>query len=776
MFKHMSIKMKLVLSFSTITILVLILAGYNIFGVSKSAEGFINYQTMAKNAERASRIEENMLMLRINVKDYLSTHSEKDIKEFNDYYVKTGKFINEVKKAIYDTNRTKYVNEMNKEFVKYKNNFFKVVDYMKKRNEIYTVLGEEGSQIEKLLTSVMITSELNDDVYASIETGYGIRSLLLARIYAMKFFDTNSSEDAKKVHHEFKNLNEQLIEIKDQVINEKAAEKLNESIALIKKYESGIDVIVKIINDRNKVISNLNSSGFKIAELAEKIKHSIEKDENLIGSNVAELNDNILKVSIVIAIVVLFLVLLAAIVIPRKLSNQLITFQAGLLAFFKYLNRESKSVEMLDDSIKNEIGLMSEVVNENILKTKKGIEEDRKFIDDIVIILSEFEQGDLSQRITLNVENSALMDLKKVLNSMGEHMEANINEILDVLEEYSNYKYINKVETSNVKHHLLKLTDGVNNLGESIVNMLVEEKKVGVTLDSSSEILLKNVTVLNDVSSEAASSLEETAAALEEMTETIVNNTQNVVEMASFAQKVTKSVDEGNNLANKTSASMDEINVQVSAINEAITVIDQISFQTNILSLNAAVEAATAGEAGKGFAVVAQEVRNLASRSAEAAKEIKDLVGNATQKANDGKIIADKMIEGYCELNENIKKTIELISEIEFASKEQKTGIEQINNAVTTQDQQTQQIANAANETHKIALDTSHISKTIVTKVNEKKFPGKNEILEKNSNQNTIKKNNSNNIEQKRVNPILAKKEERIITQEISNDDEWESF
>ena len=122
---------------------------------------------------------------------------------------------------------------------------------------------------------------------------------------------------------------------------------------------------------------------------------------------------------------------------------------------------------------------------------------------------------------------------------------------------------------------------------------------------------------------------------------------------------------------------MDEINNQVHLINDSILVIDQIAFQTNILSLNAAVEAATAGEAGKGFAVVAAEVRNLASRSAEAAKEIKAIVENATSKANQGKDIANNMIDGYKQLNQNISQTINLISDIEMSSKEQLSGIEQ---------------------------------------------------------------------------------------------------
>ncbi|RXJ93678.1 chemotaxis protein, partial [Arcobacter sp. CECT 8989] len=128
-------------------------------------------------------------------------------------------------------------------------------------------------------------------------------------------------------------------------------------------------------------------------------------------------------------------------------------------------------------------------------------------------------------------------------------------------------------------------------------------------------------------------------------------------------------------------------------MNDAISVIDQIAFQTNILSLNAAVEAATAGEAGKGFAVVAGEVRNLASRSAEAAKEIKSLVENATQKSGDGKQIAGNMIEGYTHLNENIQNTHGLIKNVAESSKEQKTGIEQISIAVNQLDQQTQKNA-----------------------------------------------------------------------------------
>ena len=167
---------------------------------------------------------------------------------------------------------------------------------------------------------------------------------------------------------------------------------------------------------------------------------------------------------------------------------------------------------------------------------------------------------------------------------------------------------------------------------------------------------------------------------------------------------------------------MDEINKEVISINESITVIDEIAFQTNILSLNAAVEAATAGESGKGFAVVAQEVRNLANRSSQAAKEIKTLVEYAKVKANNGKKISDKMILGYKELNININKTINIIADVSQASKEQILGIEQINSSVSSLDRVTQENASEANTVLEISNKTLSLAQNLLLEAKNKKI------------------------------------------------------
>lgn len=436
---------------------------------------------------------------------------------------------------------------------------------------------------------------------------------------------------------------------------------------------------------------------------------------------------SILRTIEIISSIALVLALILSFFLVRSVKVSMHSFQIGLLGFFKYINKENKEVELLKYHSNDELGLMSKVINENIRKTKNIIEDDNRFLKEVTFLVEEIKNGKLSHKLENKVSSLTLELLRKSLNEMIESLNHNIgndsNEILDVLEKFEKLDFRHKIKNDSAK-----VCMAVNNVGKLITKMLLENKANGLTLNNSSEILLENVNTLNKNSTETAAALEETAAALEEMTSNIRGNTQNIEKMSSYANSLTVSAKEGEELANKTTKAMDEINMQVSAINDAIGVIDQIAFQTNILSLNAAVEAATAGEAGKGFAVVAQEVRNLANRSSEAAKEIKDLVENANAKANEGKTISDSMIIGYLGLNENISKTLELIKDVEFSSKEQLSGIEQINDAVTELDQQTQENVSIANNTQDIAEQTNEISTLIVSNANEKEFDGKENI------------------------------------------------
>ena len=739
--KNLTIKMKLILSFFTVIILVAILAFFSISGINKTSDGFTEYRNMAKDTVLASQVQSNMLMARMNVKDYLISSSQKEIDEFNNYYDETKNFIEQAKNEIQHPTRAPIVEKLSVELTLYKNHFYDVINLMNQRNSIVNDnITINGKEIEESLTKMMLSLKENKEYETSLDISIAIRNLLLARLYTTKFLESNSNEDFNRVQKEFDYLINELELIKKEMNNSERISQINKIKNILYTFKSGVSEIEQIITQRNKIVeSKLNVIGSNIAKLAEDVKYSIKLDQDTLGPEIAKSNENLINLITIVSFIILVLIIILAFTIPKNIATAIDSFQNGLINFFKYLNRETTEVKLLDDSSKDEFGVMAKVVNENITNTQKGIEEDRKVINDTIEVLSEFEQGDLCQRVTAQTSNPALQELTKLLNQMGSNMEDNIENVLDILEEYSNYNYLNKVETKGIKEHLLKLASGVNSLGDSITYMLIENKEIGTTLSDSSTTLLNNVNTLNDASNSAATSLEQTAAALEEITSTIVSNTNSVTEMAVFASQVIDSAKEGNDLANQTTKSMEEINKQVTSINQAISVIDQIAFQTNILSLNAAVEAATAGEAGLGFAVVAQEVRNLASRSAQAANEIKHLVENANKKTKEGINISDKMIHGYKILNENINKTIELINQVESASKEQKAGIEQINDAITQQDRQTQQIANASGQTYEIAMKTSKISTDIVKKVSQKSFHDNKDIQHEINNLKYIK-------------------------------------
>ncbi|MGJ0298502.1 methyl-accepting chemotaxis protein [Aliarcobacter cryaerophilus] len=396
-----------------------------------------------------------------------------------------------------------------------------------------------------------------------------------------------------------------------------------------------------------------------------------------------------------------------------KYFQQLIDFLSYKKNQFEYI--ESTGNKKVDDMFKR--------WNQQIKSFDKRAKDDMRVLGEIVLTADKVEKGIYKSRITASSENPTIHTLKNTLNKMLSSIEDSNSRILRVVNSYTNDDFTDYIRVvGNYKDDMKLLMESINILGKELGNSARNNYDNGETLEESASTMTSSMNNLATKANEQAASLEETAAALEEITSITRNNTQNATKMASLGKIVKKSVQTGEELASKTAISMDEINEKVKAINSAITVIDQIAFQTNILSLNAAVEAATAGEAGKGFAVVAQEVRNLANRSAEAAREIKNLVEEATIKANDGKLISSDMINGYKELNKNISETINIIEDVSGASKEQMLGIEQINQTVNILDRVTQENAFESNQIKEISQSVSKLAYELLTDAKSKKF------------------------------------------------------
>ncbi|MGJ0313398.1 HAMP domain-containing methyl-accepting chemotaxis protein [Aliarcobacter cryaerophilus] len=555
-----------------------------------------------------------------------------------------------------------------------------------------------------------------------------------------------------------------------KLIENKDDEKIT---SLIAEYEDSVQKMIPISNVFGKLLEE---------QKTRTTNYATNMVKNSVSSSNKSLTLIVILSLIVMAISITFTSLTISFVV--KSLNKL---QQGVLGFFSFLNEESKSATLIDLKSNDEFGEIAKVINQNIEKTESSIKKDDEFINATELFIKELSSGNMLAKIEVEPDTQNLKVLKELLIKMQYYLEhtiaTDINRLLFVIDSFKKYDF-----TARFPNPYAKIAVAMNELGDEISALLRQSYGTGLMLENSSQELLENVNILNQSSNSAAASLEETAAALEEITSTVISNANNVELMTRFSNEVSNSAKKGQQLANQTTNAMDEINNQVNRINEAIAVIDQIAFQTNILSLNAAVEAATAGEAGKGFAVVAQEVRNLASRSAEAAKEIKNIVENATSKANEGKNISFEMIQGYTELLENIEKQSQTINEIATASKEQQAGITQINDAVTGLDQQTQQNANIASDTKTIAINADNIAKKIVSDSHNKQFVGKEDVEKENKKINSTVKNSNIVLNPTKrsseIKPSTTKKDmdkktpikQNEIKSSTKDDDEWESF
>jgi len=406
----------------------------------------------------------------------------------------------------------------------------------------------------------------------------------------------------------------------------------------------------------------------------------------------------------------------------KKLSSFLNDFKA-------YINADSNNI-ITKASVKNKklLGL-----EDQILSLARNIEKQRtndlKVYGEIMIVCEKLSDGYTNDEIVSHSPDPKLNYIAKTINTMKTKMQIAINEVCTKLEEYEDQNYLNRVDIGIFRGgDFQKLLRGINSLSDKLTDMLTDNYRFALVNEHESNILAKESKKLSESSMIQAVTIEETAASIEEITANISQSRRITDEMSQLGNKVDVASKQSIILVNKTLTSMEDISEATNKAFESISMISKIAFQTNILSLNAAVEAATAGEAGKGFAVVAQEVRTLANKSAQAAKLIESLMKDLVSKTQEGTETSELLVEEYNVLNENISSTLELISVVETASSEQEIGIKQINDAVTKIDSFTQENAVIAEKVNSISSSNLQFSIATVEKMQNIQFIGKEDI------------------------------------------------
>ncbi|MEI5640307.1 MULTISPECIES: methyl-accepting chemotaxis protein [unclassified Pseudoalteromonas] len=301
-------------------------------------------------------------------------------------------------------------------------------------------------------------------------------------------------------------------------------------------------------------------------------------------------------------------------------------------------------------------------------------------------------RGDLTARLSEEGKDGFYLRLVKGLNSLVETVDETVTDMGDMLDSLATGNLTRRID-GDYQGAYERLKRDANTTADKLTEVLGRIRTSANLVASGAEEISQGNADLSQRTEEQASSLEETASSMEQMTSTVKQNADNAKTANELAEDTCDKAIKGGEVVTRAVASMSEINESSKKISDIIGVIDEIAFQTNLLALNAAVEAARAGEQGRGFAVVAGEVRNLAQRSAGAAKEIKDLIRDSVGKVEDGTLLVNESGETLKGIVDSVKRVTNMISDIAEASIEQSSGIEQVNKAVSQMDEMTQQNA-----------------------------------------------------------------------------------
>ena len=628
MFADLRLRTKLGIGFGVILMLVILVGAVSYLTLYKSSAGFDHYRALARDTNLAGRVQANLLMARMNAKNFILTSNPEVLQGYAQHREKIHTFMQRAQNEIENPERAKLIDRIDEDLNGYDSTFEQIVTLINKRNELVKkVMNVVGPRAESVLTQILTSARADEDMGAAYAASMATRNLLLARLYAAKFLDTNDHSAVERVAQEFAAMQEPLAVLDQELQNPLRRELLSEIVSDTQAYRKAFTDAAGVIQARNKLIhEKLDVLGEEDSEKIEQVKLSIKNVQDTLGPQLQKDNHRAIQLIMLLVALAVVVGLGATVLIVRSLTRPLIA----------------------------------------------GVE-----------FAHAIAQGDFSNRMDMRRRDEIGL-LTHELDNMAESLARNAGAAKEIAAGNLDVE----VSLASDKDELgLALKQMVESLNDSLAQVQVSSEQISTAANEISD----SSQSLSQGATESASSLEQISSSLNELASQTTVNADNSAQANGLAEQAAESAQNGNNQMQAMVAAMEEINKASQGISGFIKTIDEIAFQTNLLALNAAVEAARAGEHGKGFAVVAEEVRSLAARSAKAAEETSLLIEGSVEKVSNGSQIASKTAEALQEIVANVSKVRDLIADISIASNEQSDGVNQINIGVSQIDEVTQQ-------------------------------------------------------------------------------------
>lgn len=778
--KNISISLKLALGFGIVIAFFSFSGGIAYNALSSNLDSFTDYRGLARDTNLMGRVQANLLMVRMNVKDYLITQSDKDKQEYAKYMKLTEGFMGEAKKEINNPERAALVNEADKLLAGYNQKFKEVEVLQGKRNEEVAIMNSVGPLVEKKLTAIMKSAHADDDVTAAYYAGGALRNLLLARLYAVKFLQENEAAAVERVEVEFARFAEEMANLDREVQNPERRRLLGEIVELKKKYVTAFEKTVEHITSRNTIVTNnLDKWGPVIADNLEKAKLLVKKDQDTLGPKVQAYSEQAKTNVGMLSVTAVVLGILAWLLISRAITRPL-----GIATAFASDISAGKFGSSIDIDQQDEVGKICVALT----SIRDSVSDATNEVEDIV---SRVERGEMTAKGDDEAFDGSFADLVKGVNVLTTVYSGFLDQlpvaVMSITSDF-NPVYLNKTAKdlsgmdsfSGKKCYELFNTEDCNtadcasdicmknrDAATSSSSACTASGKYDVTYTSTplitrngevvgatevfidhTEIVQAQKTMLdvagqaNEIADRVASASEElsaqieevsngaeiqqqrvgeTATAMEQMNSSVLEIARNASEAreqsdnardkaqegASLVDNVVLAINKVNTVASVLQADMESLGNQAKAIGGVMTVITDIADQTNLLALNAAIEAARAGEAGRGFAVVADEVRKLAEKTMDATNEVGSSI-KAIQDATDTNLRnMNSAVESVSEATDLANSSGSALGQIVNLSMESSTLVDGIATAAEEQSATSEQINRAIDEVNRIVNDSA---------------------------------------------------------------------